>query len=61
MKLLKIFIIFFFSFLFYSIFLKAQELPIITVSPEGYTKTVVKIIPFSGDKGAEVSNLVSEP
>jgi TolB protein len=58
MKLLKIFLIFLFSFLFYSIFLKAQEPPILTVSPEGYTKTVLKIIPFSGDKGAEVSNLV---
>jgi TolB protein len=58
MKLLKIFLFLIFSFLFYPIFFKAQEPPIITVSPEGYAKTVVKIIPFSGDKGAEVANLL---
>jgi len=58
MKSLKIFLFFFFSFLFFPIFLRAQEPPLITVSPEGYAKRVVKIIPFSGDKGAEVSNLV---
>ncbi len=58
MKFLKISLFLLFSFFFYPILLKGEEPPLITVSPEGYAKTVVKIIPFSGEKGAEVSNLV---
>ena len=57
MKFLKISLLLIF-FLLKAACIHSEELPVITVGPERYGKRVVNIVPFSGEKGAEVSNLV---
>ncbi len=48
----------FFFFLLGNSFLRAQEVPQITVSPESYAKPVLRVANFHGKLGPEISSLV---